>query len=55
MRQEEQFQTTFCFTKALCKSKWSVPLIYFDRPPLGHTIKVNFITSQTVDKRYAQL
>ena len=24
-------------------------LIYFDRPPLGHTIKANFITIQAVD------
>ena len=41
MRQRDQFQTTFRFKKALYKVKASgstLGLMYFGRPPLGHTV-----------------
>ena len=55
MRQGGQSQTSFLvFKDALCKLKGSavstLVLIYFVRPRLGHTIKTNLITFQTVDQ-----
>ena len=49
---ETSFRPLFVFQKTLFKVKGGgqhLVLIYFGRPQLGHTIKTNFITFQTVD------
>ena len=59
LRQGDLFQTSFLLLKKLYR--WSMQevstlvLIYFVRPRLSHTIKINLIKFQTVDPKIATL
>ena len=59
MKQEDLFQTSFCFIEKLCmKSKQVVDTLFsicFGSPWLGHTIKTKCMKLQTVDSEICSI